>query len=208
MLQSRTATWNLFIINSDQSLNRVEPSSTLWNCGKPKKVVRQVAKRACYTMLFFLQLVLLYSAIFLATCFSLVKREIHCKLKKKCYTLQSRTATCNLFMTNSMQSLHNVKPSSTLWNCRKAKKVVRQVAMSACYTMQSSCNLPDKLQRKLRCETLAVELNSTSCNDSWDFLKPYICIANQSSDILQHQQNRPTGDRWRKFQHTTFQIIK
>ena len=33
-------------------------------------------------------------------------------------------------------------------------------------------------------------------------------VTNQSSDILQHPQNRPTGDRWLKFQHTTFQIIK
>ena len=24
-------------------------------------------------------------------------------------------------------------------------------------------------------------------------------LANQSSDILQHSQNRPTGDRWLKF---------
>ena len=29
--------------------------------------------------------------------------------------------------------------------------------------------------------------------------------ANQSSDILQHPQNRPTGDRWLKFQNTTIQ---
>ena len=32
--------------------------------------------------------------------------------------------------------------------------------------------------------------------------------SNQSSDILQHSQNRPTGDRWLKFQNTTIQIIK
>ena len=31
---------------------------------------------------------------------------------------------------------------------------------------------------------------------------------NQSSDILQHSQNRPTGDRWLKFKNTTIQIIK
>ena len=31
---------------------------------------------------------------------------------------------------------------------------------------------------------------------------------NQSSDILQHSQNRPTGDRLIKFQNTTIQIIK
>ena len=30
----------------------------------------------------------------------------------------------------------------------------------------------------------------------------------QSSDILQHPQNRPIGDRWLKFQNTTIQIIK
>ena len=32
--------------------------------------------------------------------------------------------------------------------------------------------------------------------------------ANQSSDILQHSQNRATGDRWPKFQNTTIQIRK
>ena len=26
-----------------------------------------------------------------------------------------------------------------------------------------------------------------------------VCSTNQSSDILQHSQNRPTGDRWLKF---------
>ena len=31
---------------------------------------------------------------------------------------------------------------------------------------------------------------------------------NQSSDILQHSQNRPTGDRWLKLENTTIRIIK
>ena len=39
--------------------------------------------------------------------------------------------------------------------------------------------------------------------------KPTIInTTNQSSDILQHSQNRPTGDRWLKFYNTTIQIIK
>ena len=37
---------------------------------------------------------------------------------------------------------------------------------------------------------------------------PEVKTQNQSSDILQHPQNRPTGDRWLKFQNTTIQIIK
>ena len=42
-----------------------------------------------------------------------------------------------------------------------------------------------------------------------DFVKMhYQFSANQSSDILQHSQNRPTGDRWLKFLNTTIQIIK
>ena len=36
--------------NSMQSLQKVEPSSTLCNCCKPKNVAGQVAKRACYTL--------------------------------------------------------------------------------------------------------------------------------------------------------------
>ena len=31
---------------------------------------------------------------------------------------------------------------------------------------------------------------------------------NQSSDILQHSQNRPTGDRWLKFLNTTIHTIQ
>ena len=33
-------------------------------------------------------------------------------------------------------------------------------------------------------------------------------FANQSSDILQHSQNKPTGDRWLTFLNTTIHIIK
>ena len=35
-----------------------------------------------------------------------------------------------------------------------------------------------------------------------------IYLINQSSDILQHPQNRPTGDKWLKVQNTTIQTIK
>ena len=38
--------------------------------------------------------------------------------------------------------------------------------------------------------------------------KVYWKRSNQSSDILQHPQNRPTGDRWLRFQNTTIQIMK
>ena len=47
-LQSRPATCNLFKTNFMQSLQKVERSCALCNCCKPKKVARQVAKRACY----------------------------------------------------------------------------------------------------------------------------------------------------------------
>ena len=36
-----------------------------------------------------------------------------------------------------------------------------------------------------------------NCQAIFDFLHHNCC--NQSSDILQHSQNRPTGDRWLKF---------
>ena len=65
----------------------------------------------------------LHDAIFLATCLAMLEREIHCKMQKTCYTLQSRAATCNLFKTNSMQSLQKVEPSFTLCSCYKPKKL-------------------------------------------------------------------------------------
>ena len=69
-----------------------------------------------------------------------MQKEIHCKLQKTCYTLQSRAATCNLFKTNSTQSLAKAEPSSTLCNCCKPKKVPRQIAKRACYMLQPTCN--------------------------------------------------------------------
>ena len=44
--------------------------------------------------------------------------------------------------------------------------------------------------------------NVSSCVTNNGFSMDYFCIeqgTNQSSDILQHSQNRPTGDRWLKF---------
>ena len=35
--------------------------------------------------------------------------------------------------------------------------------------------------------------------DNFDIFACYGDLWNQSSDILQHSQNRPTGDRWLKF---------
>ena len=41
----------------------------------------------------------LRSAVFLATCLTAFEKEIHCRLQKSCYALQSRAATCNGFKT-------------------------------------------------------------------------------------------------------------
>ena len=54
---------------------------------------------------------MLDDAIFLATCFTNLEKEMHCKLQNTCYTLQSRAATCNGFK-KSLQSLQEVELSS------------------------------------------------------------------------------------------------
>ena len=41
----------------------------------------------------------LHGAVCLATCLTVLEKEIHCKLQKSCYTLQSRAATCSGFKT-------------------------------------------------------------------------------------------------------------
>ena len=90
--------------------------------------------------------------------------------------LQSRAATCNLFKTNYAIAA-KIEPSSTLCSCCKPKKVAKQAAKEGIFTL---CNLPasflatplqHKLQRKLQHATIAVGLDSTSCNDFRDFLK-------------------------------------
>ena len=117
----------------------------------------------------------LHDAIFLATCLATLEKEIHCKLQKTCYTLQSRAATFNLFRISSMQSLQKVKPSSTLCNCCKPKKceaICKEGMLHAATYLQlfsqRHCNISCKEHRV----TPAVALDSTSCNNYRDFLKP------------------------------------
>ena len=64
----------------------------------------------------------LHDAMFPLTCLATLEIEIHCKLEKTLYMLQSRAAICNVLKTNSMQSLWKVKLSSTLCTYCKPKK--------------------------------------------------------------------------------------
>ena len=130
---------------------------------------------------------MLHGAILLATCLTKLEKEIHCKLQKTCYTLQSRAAICNgskntlqsraaaydLFKTNSFHSLQTVELSSTVRKCCKPKKLLDKFHRGHV----TRCDLPatflatplqHKLQRKLHRVTLAVELDSTSYNDCRD----------------------------------------
>ena len=50
----------------------------------------------------------LYNAIFLATCLPALKKEIRCKLQKSCYTLQSRTVSCN-----GLETIHAIAAESS-----------------------------------------------------------------------------------------------
>ena len=105
-------------------------------------------------------------------------------MQKTCYMCQSRTATCNLFKTNSMLSLQKVEPSSTLWSCCNPKKGCETSCKlkRACYTLQPlktflATPMQHKLKGKLHLVTLAVALDSTLavaldssfCNDYRDF---------------------------------------
>ena len=53
-----------------------------------------------------------HDAIFRATCLATLEEVILCKFHETVYTLQSRSATCNVFK-QSVHSLQNVEPSST-----------------------------------------------------------------------------------------------
>ena len=65
----------------------------------------------------------LQDAVFLATCLATLEREVHCKLQKKVYTLQSRAATCSGF-NKSMKSFQEVGPSSA-W-CDRCKTIPKE----------------------------------------------------------------------------------
>ena len=86
-----------------------------------------------------------------------VGKDIHCKLQKTCYVLHSQATTCNGLTKDSMQSLQKLEWS----NCCKPKKVVRQVAKRACYTLQLTCSFS-------RCAILIqVVMKIAACNTSF-----------------------------------------
>ena len=130
------------------------------------------------------------------TCVTILEKEIHCKLQKSCYTLQSPAATCNGFK-QSIQSLKNVELNSTLCNCCKPKKVARQVEKRTCYLQLArplpatckaiTCNLQGhylqlarplpatckaiaaQFAKQLYRVTLILEFCSTFCNDCREY---------------------------------------
>ena len=129
---------------------------------------------------------MLHDVVFLATCLATLEKEIHCKWQKTCYKVQSPAATCK-FKTNSMQSLQKVEPSCTLCDCCKPKMLqdklqrwhVRCSNLPAAFL---ATPLQHKLQRKLHLLTLAVKLDSTSCNDCRNFLEP-LQVAAQDCNV-------------------------
>ena len=120
---------------------------------------------------------MLHNAIFLATCLTMLEKEIYWRLQKTCYTLQLPTETCNLFKTNSMQSLQKVNPSSAVCNRCMTKKVARQVAKRARHMLQLTFNfsryaIATQVANKIAlCNTSCRALFS-SCSDCRDFFKP------------------------------------
>ena len=85
------------------------------------------------------------------------------------------------------------------WSSTKLKRVVRSTLAAETLSLVDSSDTAIYL----------LKLTGACVNDS-NYPMKICCITdkNQSSDILQHPQNRPTGDRWLKFQNTTIQIIK
>ena len=107
-----------------------------------------------------------------------MEKEIHCKLQKSRYTLQSRAATCKSFkrihaiVSESRTELYFVQSL-------QAQKKLRYVAKRPCYMLQH------KLQRKLHRVTLVEELCSAFYNNCRDFrnhckLRPEIATCNMS----------------------------
>ena len=104
---------------------------------------------------------MLHDEIFLETCLATVEKEIHCKLQKTRYTLQSRAATCNRFKTihviiaESRTELYFVIFASPKNLREKLQKghVTRCNPPATCLITL----LQHKLQRKLHHVTLAAE---------------------------------------------------
>ena len=118
----------------------------------------------------------LHDAIFLSTCFAILENEIHCKLQKTCYTLQSRVATCNLFNTTfhaivaeSRTEFYPVAIVASLKKLREKLQRFDNMLHAATYLQLFS-----EHHYKTSCKENSpfLDLNSTSCNDFRDFLKP------------------------------------
>ena len=83
---------------------------------------------------------MLHAEIFFANFLAPLRKVIHGSCRR-------HVTRCNLELKltmdskNSMQSLQKVKVSSTLCNLCKHKKIVKQVANRACYTLQHTRNI-------------------------------------------------------------------
>ena len=114
-MQSPAAIYNLFKTNSLQSLQKIEPSSTLCDCCKCKKVARKVARRACYT----LQPTCNFSSNAIAT--HVAKKIAPCSCRAQFYFLQ----WLQKFLRPLQVAACNMSPA-TFFNT--ARQVARKIA--------------------------------------------------------------------------------
>ena len=113
--------------------------------------------------------------------------------KKKSIASRIRRVTCcNLELklvmvfNKSMQSLQKVEPSSALRNHCKPKKVARQVAKRARYTLQPICNLSRNAIATQATDKIA--LCNTTCIAWFYFLQPLQRLFDTNSSHSPRQQ--------------------
>ena len=128
----------------------------------------------------------LHGVICVAICLATLEKEIHCKLQKSCYTLQSRAANCNGFklvraiVEKSRNELHFVQSLQAQKNCQTSCR--ESMLLAANYFATS---LQHKLQRKFHRVTLAVELGPTFYSDCRDYVETVTsCIKRLQHDFL------------------------
>ena len=110
-------------------------------------------------------------------CLETFEKDIYRKLQKSCHMLQSGAATCNglkkfhAIVAESRAEFHFVQ--LTVVSSKGLREKLQRGHVTR-YNLLATClatPLPNELQRRLHRVTLAIELDSTSCNEFRDFFE-------------------------------------
>ena len=101
-----------------------------------------------------------------------VGKRNHYQLQKTCYTVQSSNS--KQIACNRCRRYNGALLCAIVASLKKSRDKLERGNVTRCKLPATFLATPlqHKLKRKLHCGTLAMELNSTFCNDCKDFLKP------------------------------------